>query len=232
MRRLTVLLLLVVVCGTVHASFGAIVVSSDNTYAQVQIGLSTSFNQQPNSGTGADAHALFSLAHESFTRTTFTPTFLHGSFLQRRPGALTSLALGYYTATFTVSANSTYQVLGNYQDSAGWTHFHLHLDDITTSSSLFVNEQVSDGGASFFAGNTAGNISNILTGSMSGFLQVGHTYEWYVLAYSQAASQVDPGAGPMGSAALLVAELPEATSAIVWSLVTISTAALPRRRRT
>ena len=207
-----------------YSSFAAIVVSADDTYARVQIGLSTNTDQQLNSGTGATANAAFSLVHESITKSTFTPTFLHGSYIQSRPGAQGTSALGYYSATFSVDMNSTYSALGNYSNSDGLTHFHVHLYDNTTSSSLFVNEQVSDGGpATFFVNNTAGNVSNILTGSASGTLLTGHSYEWKVIAYTQAFSADDFGAAPNGSALLLVTEsVPEASSVIVWLVLAVA----------
>jgi hypothetical protein len=224
MRQITGLLVVFGLCSFVSQSPAAIVISSDDTYAQVQVGLATNTDQHLNSGTGANAHAAFSLVHESFAKTTFTPTFLHGSYIQSRPGAQGTHTLGYYSATFSVSANSTYSALGSYSNSDGLTHFHVHLYDNTTSSYLFVNEQVSDGGpASFLVNNTAGNVSNILTGSAAGTLLTGHSYQWYALAYSQAFSAADFGAAPIGSAALLVTEIvPEQSSLIVWSVLAVA----------
>jgi hypothetical protein len=224
MRRFLVLSL--IVCGSASplSASAAIVISGDDTYAQVGVGLSTNTDQHLNSGTGATAHASFSLGHESITKTLFTATFLHGSYNQTRPGAQGAVTLGYYSATFSVSANSTYSALGSYSNSDGLTHFHVHLYDNTSSSYLFVNEQVSDGGgANFLVNNTAGNVSNILTGSPSGNLLTGHSYEWYVLAYSQAFSAADFGAAGLGSAFVLVTEVvPEQSSLIVWSMLAMA----------
>lgn len=223
MRRITGLLVVFGLCSFVSRSPAAIVISADDTYAQVNLGLTTNTDQQLNSGTGANAHALFSLAHESFTKSTFTPTLLHGSYVQTRPGQQGAVTLGYYSATFSVSTNSTYSALGSYSSSDGLTHFHVHLYDNTTSSYLFVNEQVSDGGpAGFLVNNTAGNVSNILTGNASGTLLTGHSYQWYALAYSQAFSAPDVGTLSLGSAALLVTELPEQSSLIVWSVLAVA----------
>jgi hypothetical protein len=223
MRRLIAPLLILCGYSTPHPAFAAIVISADDTYAHVAVGLSTNTDQHLNSGTGANAHALFSLVHESLSKSTFTPTFLHGSYLQSRPGQQGSVSLGYYSGTFSVSVNSIYQVLGNITNADGLTHFHLHLYDNTTSSYLFVNEQVSDGvGANFTYGQTTGNVSNILTGNASGPLLTGHSYTWYALAYTQALSAPDFGSSLLGSAALLVIELPEQSSLIVWSVLAVA----------
>jgi hypothetical protein len=223
MRVVTGLLVVFGLCSLVSRSPAAIVLSGDDTYAHVAIGLTTNTDQQLNSGTGANAHALFSLVHESLTKSTFTSTFLHGSYIQSRPGQQGSVSLGYYSGTFSVSVNSIYQVLGNITNADGLTHFHLHLYDNTTSSYLFVNEQVSDGvGANFTYGQTTGNVSNILTGNASGPLLTSHSYTWYALAYTQALSAPDFGSSLLGSAALLVTELPEQSSLVVWSVLAVA----------
>src|SRR5262245_5573030 len=121
-RHLLPLLAIICAIASPLRSFAAIVVSSDDTSARVQIGLAPDIDQQLKSRTGAASFPQLSLAHESFTRSPFTRAFLHGSYVQRRPGTQGADTLGYYSATFTVSANSTYQVLGNYQNSDGLTH--------------------------------------------------------------------------------------------------------------
>jgi hypothetical protein len=219
MQRLLPLLFLAGSFSIPGSATAAIVVAADDTYAQVQVNLSTNSDQHLNSGTGATAHAVFSLAHEGFTKSTFTPTLLHGSYVQTRPGTQGAHTLGYYSATFSVSANSTYLALGNYSNSDGHTTFRVHLYNNTTSSYLFENEQISDGGpANFSTNNAAGNVSNILTGSPSGYLLAGNSYSWYAFAASQA-SVTDFGASSLGSAFLLVEELPEPSSLLVWALV-------------
>src|SRR5215208_265379 len=150
MRRITGLLVVFGLCSFVSQSPAAIVLSGDDTYSQVGVGLTVNTDQQTNTGGIQAIATLPAFGNSSYTKSFFTPTVLHGSYTQFRSGILSSYALGYYSASFSVSTISTYQVLGNYTNGDGLTHFHLHLYDNTTSSYLFENEQVSDGGAANF----------------------------------------------------------------------------------
>src|SRR5262245_2063711 len=114
MRRLLALVSLICICSSPLPTLAAIVVSADDTYAQVQVGMSPTFSWIPNSGTGANAFVSLSLIDESQTKTQFASTFLHGSFYQSRGGLLGGHSLGWYGVTFSVSVNSLYSALGNW----------------------------------------------------------------------------------------------------------------------
>src|SRR5262245_9285251 len=82
MRLFTALLVFFALGIFVSQSAAAIVLSADDTYAQVGLGLSVNVDQQLNTG-GIQAIALLP-GYSSYTKTFFTPTFLHGSYTQTR----------------------------------------------------------------------------------------------------------------------------------------------------
>jgi hypothetical protein len=222
MNRIVVSLLFFYTCAQGAPAFAAIVVSSDDTYAEVQVNMTTNSSYFQNTGTGATAFASLSLIDESQTRTQFAPTFLHGSYFQQRSGGQGTYSLGWYGVTFSVSANSTYSALGNWTNIDGFSHFHIHLFDSTTNTLLFLNEQESDGvPANYFANTLTGNVSNTMSGNVNGTLLTGHTYQWYANTYTQAFSASDLGDRGLGAINLVVEEIvtPEPASLFVWSAV-------------
>jgi len=223
MRHLLGLTLPVWICVFSLPARGAIVVSTDDTYAQVQVNLNTNTSWFQNTGTGATAFASLSNNDQSQTRTQFAPTFLHGSYFQQRNGQQGTYSLGWYGVTFTVNTNSLYSALGNWTNGGGFSHFHVHLYDTTTSSYLFLNEQESDGVPSNYSTSTlTGNVTNTLIGNVSGTLLTGHTYQWYANTYTQAFSASDFGDMGLGSINLVVSEIvPEPASLIVWGLAMV-----------
>jgi hypothetical protein len=122
-----------------------------------------------------------------------------------------------------VSVNSLYTAIGNWTNIDGFSHFHMHLYDATTSSYLFLNEQESNGVPSNYFPNTlTGNVSNTLIGNQNGMLLTGHTYQWYANTYTQAFSAPDLGDRGLGAIALVVTEIvPEPASLFVWTALAL-----------
>jgi hypothetical protein len=107
-----------------------------------------------------------------------------------------------------VGAPVTYSLSGIYGyggETDGNISLSVSLVDADTSAVLFENVQVSDevNGEDLTLGQTTGNVSNTLSGSLSGMLLAGHNY---VLTYSYTLTQAG-GFGLGGAGGELLMEL-------------------------
>ncbi len=218
------LLLALGVSGVASQASASIVISFDDTIAQVQDDLTYVGDDQQNTG-GTTAQAAIAPDYSSGTTSLFNSAMMSGSFSQTRGGDLDGYSDGWVSSRFTPDVDMSYTAAGSYSNSGGLTYFYGELYDVTADESLFLNEQVSDGGAADFTlGGLDGNPDNTWEGSLTGILLGGHIYEWIANVYTMANSDDDSGATASGSMSLRFgsAVVPEASSLIVWSLIAVS----------
>jgi hypothetical protein len=152
---------------------------------------------------------------------TFTTTFD-----QKRLGTRFDQASGVFSANFTTTVPVYYFISGYYENSGGQTNLSAHLwHGLVVSDMLSVQE--SFGGPELFTvGGYGGNFYNQFSGSLSGILLPGETYTWIASTYSRAEPTDDLGAVASGTVTLTigpaVGAVPEASSVIVWSLLSLS----------
>jgi hypothetical protein len=139
---------------------------------------------------------------------------------------------------FTTDVDTPYELSGIYgMDGNGPIRQIAMLVDLDTSEVLFNNDQwsASTTDEAFILGESGGDISNVLSGSLTGQLLAGHTYDWFFSAYvggfggqsgtiedatghfklvlGEVADPTDPGV------------VPEATSFLIWGLIGLTFAA-------
>jgi hypothetical protein len=221
MRRFIALLLLICVCGPASKASAAVVISYDDTDAQVYNGSSGNDTDLANTG-GTIAVATLP-GYSSTVTSLFNPASMSGSFVQSRQG--NGYSTGQLVAVFTTDANTSYTVGGSFSNSGGDTVLYSEVYDLTDSSFVFLSSQESAGGpAAFTVGGLAGNYQNFLSGSLTGTLLAGHTYDWVGYATTLAYPEPDGGAEAGGYVTLTLgtAAVPEASSMIVWSLLALT----------
>jgi hypothetical protein len=137
-----------------------------------------------------------------------------------RGGAFLSQAYSQANVIFTVSEDSTYTAAGNYANTDGHTSLESFLFD---AGDVYRSKQENFGGPiSFVLGGSAGNVTPIATGSLTGMLLAGHLYQWSATAYTSADAGTDLGATANGSISFTIRAVPEAGSLAVWSLLMAS----------
>src|SRR5436190_20132484 len=192
MRRSVALLVLLCVFGPASNASAAVVISFDETYATVGNGSTSNLDDQFNTG-GTIAAATLP-GYSSTTTSLFNPGSMSGSFVQSRAGDVLGYSIGAVASTITTDVNVSYSAFGSFSNSAGFTLLYSHLYDYTTSSYVFRSDQESSSGAAAFTlGGAAGNYYNNSTGSLTGTLLAGHTYQWLGQAYTYNTSGVADG---------------------------------------
>jgi hypothetical protein len=228
MRSYLIALLIVSVCGIASESPAAISISLDRTYAAVDDGAggSNAVNITNTGGTVATATlpGFFSQTTSNYS------TFVNGASLsgtfdqQRRGDNVFAYSFGYLQVFFSTDVNALYSAAGLYSNSAGFTEFGGYLLDVTTSTYLYYSDQLNSSTlpAAFTLGGLAGNSGNTFTGSLTGSLIAAHSFEWFHSGYTQALPTPDGGAIAGGSGSLAIANVPEASSLIVCSLLAMT----------
>jgi len=90
---------------------------------------------------------------------------------------------------FTADQNASYSLSGAYAMSGDQEiYYYVTLDDITSTQNLFTNEQRSYStiDESFLLGETGGDSTNSLSGSLTGDLITGHDYSLFFNSYIHA----------------------------------------------
>jgi hypothetical protein len=222
MRRIIALLLSLCLCGTASEAFAAVLITFDETFAQVY-DPTTGGNTSDIFNTGGTTAVATVPGYSSITTSIFNPTSMSGGFVQTRLGNQGGTVQGAVVTQFTTDANISYTAGGSYSNSDGYTHLYGYLFDFTASSFVFLSEQVSPSGpASFTLGGAAGSYYNSFSGSLTGTLLAGHAYQWYGQASSQAYVAADGGATPSGGVSLTLGAVPEQSSVLVWSVLALT----------
>src|SRR6476620_1741327 len=228
MRNYLIALLIVGVCGVASDAPAAITISSNETYAAVDdFGGNSNVVNIPNTGgTVATATVPGFLSQTTSNYSTFgNGASFSGTFDQQRGGGnVFAYAFGYLHVFFSTNLTVPYSAAGLYSNSNGYTETGGYLLDLTTSSYLYYNDQQnsSNAFAAFTLGGLGGNVSNSFTGSLTGALLAGHSFEWFYSGYTQARPTADLGAVASGSGSLSIANVPEASSLIVWSIFALT----------
>jgi hypothetical protein len=164
------------------------------------------------------------------------------AFDQLRQGAVDSLAQGGGQVKFTVGADTTYALSGNYAAShlggAGQVYFASFLYDLTAGGFLYNAGQISTNTAdeSFTLGGAGGDSYNGTTGASTGSLLAGHTYMFSMSASIQAYPGVDAGATAQGDFTLKIgggaptAQVPDSSSSLGCVALGLAALAAVRRR--
>lgn len=225
MRRFIALFALVGVCGVASQSPAAVVLSSTWTYSAVDDGSST---DSANVFTSPLAVASASLpGYSSTTSGTYytiaDSAAISGNFIQSRQGVLASRVEGALIVDFVTDTAAPYSASGAFSGTGGETQLESYLWDNTTNSYLYDAVQVSIGApGAFILGGANGNALNYFTGSLTGTLTPGHSYLWVGTGLSDARFGADLGAEASGTVSLTIGTIPEASSAMVWSLLGIT----------
>ena len=172
---------------------------------------------------------------------TFSNDFDH-----KRGGIYMELSQSYADVlVFTVAFNTTYDLSGYYNvddvTGAGQVYLKADLYDATDATFLVRSHQRSQSTVDeqFVLGGNGGDALNVFSGSLSGTLQVGHSYELLHNVYTRAYPEGDGGATAEGNITLELTpicevELPEqipdgGTTAILMGLALLSLAATRSR---
>ncbi len=139
--------------------------------------------------------------------------------------------------TFTTDIDTHYELSGTY-DALGITGMIVGLAaslyDVTTNEQLFFNNQLHHNASNsviFNLGENHGSAVSILSGSLTGSLLAGHTYEWSFNAYLGENNHAPSSAtGNLKLVLGLAAAVPEAASAVIWLVIGL-TATWNHRRR-
>ncbi len=140
-------------------------------------------------------------------------TTLSHDMTQTRDGTQFSYARSFDGSLyFTVDVDTQYQVSGNFSvtdtdnTDSGAVHLDSYLIDNTASSYLLENIQQSHGttNESFTLGLQEGDYSNTFSGSLTGLLFAGHSYQWASTAYTTAFPDADSGASALGNFTLTI----------------------------
>jgi hypothetical protein len=199
----------------------AVVIGFDETFAQVSNGATTVSDDQLNTQGTVAAKTL--PGYSSTTTSLYNSAGLSGIFAQSRVGNFLGFAYGFARVDFSTSVNVPYTATGGFSNSAGFTVLQNYLFDFSTSTYLYYSEQDSVGApAAFTLGGTAGNYYNSFSGSLTGTLLVGHSYQWYGVGYTYASPVADGGAAASGGVSLTLGSVPEQSSLIVWSLLALT----------
>lgn len=232
-RFIALLLLLYAVAPTSQAS-AAVVITFDDTLAQVDDVSTYDGDDQFNTG-GTTAVATVMPDYSSTVTSLFNPAIMSGSFDQSRAGdVLDGYSDGYVSSKFTIDANTSYTAGGSYSNTGGVTYFGSQLYDATADVLLFESVQESHGGvAAFTLGGTAGNFDNNFEGSLTGTLLAGHNYEWWSDAYTLTGDSLDGGATASGGVTLTIGNVPEPSTMVLFGLgaTGFSIASLRRRNK-
>lgn len=170
----------------------------------------------------------------STTTYDLTQTDLRFTFDHARDGTQYNFADSYSIVTFQVTTNSTYAASGQYvaddATSAGRTRFDGHLLDKTTNTYLYraQQESLNTVDQTFVFGGTAGDNVNLFSGSLSGALVAGRTYELFHQAFTFASPDADGGSTASGRFDFAIVAVPEPAG---LSLLALGGVALLRRRR-
>ena len=104
------------------------------------------------------------------------------------PGGASAGIVTVGPIAFTVNEEANFRLDGHYGTSGAGvvqTRFHVVLRDETKGGTLFANEQISNDHDSFDLGESGGDLTNTLEGSLDGVLHPGRTYQLtYVLELS------------------------------------------------
>jgi hypothetical protein len=157
-----------------------------------------------------------------------------------RPGTPFSLARTLGFVRFTAAANTSYELSGNYDvndvgNFAGDVFHFIGLTDETAGILLFWNiqESIASEDEQFTFGQTGGDWSNTLSGSVTGSIVAGHTYLFNFESRIRGPRNGDHGATALGNISLTIREaaaVPEPLSLFTWALFAISGILVTRRR--
>jgi hypothetical protein len=205
------------VFGLAHRAYAATVITSDQTFAEVNSRTVIDADDQMNTqGTVAAATIP---GYSSTVISLYNPASLSGSFVQSRPAG-SGYAYGLASAKFTADVDIPYAASGNFVSSDGDSVLISYLYDYTSNSYAFYSAQESSAGlAAFTLGGATGNYYNTFTGSLTGTLLAGHSFEWFGSGKAEAVFVVDGGAVASGFASLTFGAVPEQVSVLVWFLV-------------
>jgi hypothetical protein len=225
MRQFIVFLSIFGVCGLSTEASAVVLISQAGTMAQVN---GPSYDDDLLLTTPVAVANAFIPGYSSTTTGNYSTAgnsaSFSGTYFQSRSGDLNGLSLSQTYVNFSTDVNVPYTASGSYGNIGGFTQLFSYLTDTTASTYLYYGYQQSVGGpAAFNLGGAGGNYDNSFLGSLTGTLLAGHTYQWYVNAYTQAYPDADLGAAAGGSVSLTIGTaVPEVSSIIVWSLLAVT----------
>jgi hypothetical protein len=209
------------------SAFAAISIFNDYTDAYVSDGTNQNDSYYFNTG-GTTAIATLPTGYASQTDSNYS-TFGDSAaftavFNHLRQGDFFGQAYSQIEVDFTTAVAGAYTASGAYSNAGGFTIFSSFLYDSTANAYVYNNYQESIGApASFVLGGTGGNSSNTWSGSLTGTLPAGHSFQWSTIVATVAYPTADSGALAGGGVTLTIqAAVPEFSSAIVWSLLAVT----------
>jgi hypothetical protein len=167
----------------------------------------------------------------NLSNASFNLTFSHD-----RGAAYASFAQSYGHIFFSPATDVNYVLSGAYSsnatDTGTSTFMTAEIYDYSTSDSVFINGQysVTTSGESFVLGQTGGDSSNQLAGSLTGSLIAGHQYDLYFMDYINSTPNAATTAA-QATGYLNLTFVPEPTTAALLGLGFTGLAAAGRKRR-
>jgi len=161
---------------------------------------------------------------------------LNITFSHDRAALYGSFAQSYGHIFFSPDTDVNYVLSGAYASNATdantTTFMTAQIFDYNTFSSLFINDQysVTTSGESFMLGQTGGDSSNQLVGSLTGTLIAGHQYDLYFMDYINSTPYAATTAA-QATGYLNLTFVPEPTSTALLGVSFAGLAAAGRKRR-
>jgi hypothetical protein len=214
------------VTGWATEASAVVLISGDYTDAFVSDGTAPSDAAYFDTG-GTTAVATLPAGYSSTTDSSYATSgdsaSFSATFFHLRQGDFFGQAYSQINVNFTSSLAAAYSAAGSYSNSAGYTNLNSYLFDGTTSTYLYFSSQESLGAAAAFnLGGGDGNVSNSFSGSLTGLLLPGHSYQWSATISTSAFPDPDSGAAADGGISLAISTVPEMESAMVWACVWIA----------
>ncbi|MEM0926495.1 MAG: PEP-CTERM sorting domain-containing protein [Planctomycetota bacterium] len=189
---------------------------------------------------------FYSRTHVDYSGSLTGTTLTHTNSMARDGGQY-DYAYAYDSSLyFTANANTTYDLSGLLEVDdisdvlAGRVVLHSYLRNTTTGQTLFNNYQESRSTIDeiFNLGETTGDTSYSLSGSLTGNLVAGHQYQWYSYSLIHAYPDADDGATATGFVTLSLGDggpnagsvVPEPTSLAMFAIGGLGMIARRRRR--
>lgn len=242
MRTLTILLFAIATTTLELTSFAALTVNTSAVQARVGFGSQTVeqlLGGNDSSGLNATAQALHAPLYSSTTVGTASingdSAIFGASFEIFRGGTTTQYdSRGVRVIAFTPAVTSTYTISAGFTNPLSLGYIYAQLRDLSMlDKTLMEGQDTAQGPASLSL--TSATLSE---GGLTGQLEAGHEYYWYVVAGTIASPMNDSGISsdnPAYGETLLTiapfAAVPEPASAAIWSFLALAFASISWCRR-